>query len=121
MIVKLYKNGGDVNAINEWLCNDLSPWVKFVFQVLLANAVPAITILMTIPHMTDDAYTSCRGEDPDQDFVRFWGRFRDLPQLEYLRRTVSFIDNGFHESPPLQIRPLSFRRINDDLAVKPLR
>lgn len=45
-----------MNAIQTWWNNDLSRWVKFAFLVLLANAVPAFTILMLLPHMTETLF-----------------------------------------------------------------
>ena len=40
------------NKIEQWWDNDQSKMVKFVFLVLLANAVPAFFILMSSPGMT---------------------------------------------------------------------
>ena len=45
-----------MSVLREWWFNDLPTEVKFVFLVLLANAVPAITILMTLPTMTEDLF-----------------------------------------------------------------
>ena len=45
-----------MRKLKLWWNNDLSKGVKFVFLVLLANAVPAIIILMSIPHMTEDFF-----------------------------------------------------------------
>lgn len=45
-----------MDKLKHWWNNDLPKGVKFVFLVLLANAVPAIIILMTIPHMTEDFF-----------------------------------------------------------------
>ncbi len=42
-----------MSMLKRWWFNDLSIGVKGVFLVLLANAVPAIIILMTIPNMTE--------------------------------------------------------------------
>jgi hypothetical protein len=42
-----------MDKLKQWWANDLSVWVKFVFLVLLANALPAITILMTLPNQTE--------------------------------------------------------------------
>jgi hypothetical protein len=42
-----------LNALKAWWLNDLWIGVKFVILVLLANAVPAIIILMSLPHMTE--------------------------------------------------------------------
>lgn len=42
-----------MNWLKEWWNNGLSKSVKFVFLVLLANALPAFIILMTLPGMTD--------------------------------------------------------------------
>ena len=39
--------------IRKWWSNGLSPWVKFVYLVLLANGLPAFVILMSAPAMTD--------------------------------------------------------------------
>ncbi len=45
-----------MNVLRQWWLNDLPTAVKFVFLVLLANAVPAITILMSLPHRTEDFF-----------------------------------------------------------------
>jgi hypothetical protein len=45
-----------MNNLKQWWFNDLSIGVKFVFLVLMANAVPAIIILMSIPHMTESFF-----------------------------------------------------------------
>jgi hypothetical protein len=45
-----------MDKLKLWWNNDLPKGVKFVFLVLLANAVPAIIILMSIPHMTEDFF-----------------------------------------------------------------
>jgi hypothetical protein len=45
-----------MNKLKQWWFNDLSAGVKFVFLVLLANAVPAIIILMSLPGMTEDLF-----------------------------------------------------------------
>ena len=42
-----------MDKVKQWWDNDLPRGVKLVFFVLLANAVPAITILMTIPDRTE--------------------------------------------------------------------
>ena len=42
-----------MNGLKQWWTNDLSIGVKFVFLVLLANAVPAILVLMSLPGKTD--------------------------------------------------------------------
>lgn len=42
-----------MNTLKKWWHNDLPKGVKFVFLVLLANAVPAILILMSLPTMTE--------------------------------------------------------------------
>jgi hypothetical protein len=42
-----------MNKLKQWWSNDLSKWVKFVCLVLLANALPAFIILMSLPRMTD--------------------------------------------------------------------
>jgi hypothetical protein len=42
-----------MNELKHWWSNDLPKGVKFIFLVMLANAVPAITILMLLPHMTE--------------------------------------------------------------------
>ena len=42
-----------MDQLKQWWNNDLSKWVKFVFLVLLANALPAFIILMSVPGMTD--------------------------------------------------------------------
>ncbi|NDJ76548.1 MAG: hypothetical protein GYB65_09850, partial [Chloroflexi bacterium] len=41
-----------MNRIKQWWANDLPIGVKIVFLVLLANAVPAFIILMSLPGMT---------------------------------------------------------------------
>jgi hypothetical protein len=48
--------GGFMDKLKQWWFNDLSAGVKFVFLVLLANAVPAIIILMSLPGMTEDLF-----------------------------------------------------------------
>ena len=45
-----------MNKVKQWWHNDLPIGVKVVFLVLLANAVPAIMILMTIPNRTEDFF-----------------------------------------------------------------
>ena len=45
-----------MNRFKQWWHNPLPVGVKFVFLVLLANAVPAIIILMSIPHLTEDFF-----------------------------------------------------------------
>ena len=45
-----------MELIKQWWDNDLPQGVKVVFFVLLANAVPAITILMSIPGHTEDFF-----------------------------------------------------------------
>jgi hypothetical protein len=45
-----------MSRLREWWFNALPFEVKFVFLVLLANAVPAITILMTLPGRTEDLF-----------------------------------------------------------------
>ena len=45
-----------MNKLKQWWNNDLPKEVKFVFMVLLANALPAIIILMSIPHLTEDFF-----------------------------------------------------------------
>ncbi len=45
-----------MSKIRQWWFNDLSVGVKGVFLVLMANAVPAIIILMTLPHMTETLF-----------------------------------------------------------------
>ena len=42
-----------MDSLKQWWFNDLSRGVKVVFLVLLANAVPAFLILMSLPGMTD--------------------------------------------------------------------
>lgn len=42
-----------MNKLKQWWHNDLPKGVKFVFLVLMANAVPAIIILMTLPGYTE--------------------------------------------------------------------
>jgi hypothetical protein len=45
-----------MSTLKQWWFNDLPTGVKFVFLVLLANAVPAIIILMSVPSMTEDLF-----------------------------------------------------------------
>jgi hypothetical protein len=45
-----------MSRLRAWWDNDLPKEVKFVFFVLLANALPAIIILMSIPHRTEDFF-----------------------------------------------------------------
>ena len=45
-----------MNRLRQWWSNDLPTPVKFVFLALLVNAVPAITILMSIPSRTEDFF-----------------------------------------------------------------
>jgi hypothetical protein len=45
-----------MNELKRWWHNDLPIGVKIVFLLLLANAVPAITILMTLPTMTEQLF-----------------------------------------------------------------
>ncbi len=45
-----------MNKLKQWWSNDLPIPVKVVFLILLANAVPAITILMTLPGMTEELF-----------------------------------------------------------------
>ena len=45
-----------MDKLKQWWANELPVWVKFVFLVLLANAVPAITILMTMPDRTEQLF-----------------------------------------------------------------
>ena len=45
-----------MNKLKQWWGNDLPIGVKFVFLVLLANAVPAILILMSLPTMTETLF-----------------------------------------------------------------
>ena len=42
-----------MERIKQWWLNELSPEVKFVFLVLLANGLPAFIILMSLPGMTE--------------------------------------------------------------------
>lgn len=42
-----------MTIVKQWWSNDLSPHVKFVYLVLLANAMPAFIILMTLPGQTE--------------------------------------------------------------------
>jgi hypothetical protein len=44
------------NKLKQWWFNDLSIGVKFVFLALLANALPAIIILMSVPGMTENLF-----------------------------------------------------------------
>lgn len=45
-----------MELINRWWHNSLPKSVKFVFLVLLLNALPAIIILMTLPDRTEDLF-----------------------------------------------------------------
>jgi hypothetical protein len=45
-----------MNKLKQWWSNDLPTGIKFVFLVLLANAVPAIIILMTLPGHTETLF-----------------------------------------------------------------
>jgi hypothetical protein len=45
-----------MNRLRAWWDNDLPKEVKFVLLVLLANALPAIIILTSIPHRTEDFF-----------------------------------------------------------------
>ncbi len=45
-----------MHRLKQWWNNSLPKPVKFVFLVLLANALPAIIILMSIPNMTEDFF-----------------------------------------------------------------
>ncbi len=45
-----------MNQLRQWWYNTLPIPVKFVFIVLLANALPAISILMTFPHRTEELF-----------------------------------------------------------------
>jgi hypothetical protein len=45
-----------MDSLKLWWNNDLPKGVKVVFLVLLANAVPAIIILMSIPNRTEDFF-----------------------------------------------------------------
>ena len=45
-----------MNTLKQWWNNDLPKEVKFVLFVLLANALPAITILMTLPARTETMF-----------------------------------------------------------------
>ena len=42
-----------MKALKHWWFTGISPWVKLVFLVLLANGLPALIILMTIPSRTE--------------------------------------------------------------------
>ena len=42
-----------MNILKQWWANDLSTHVKLVYLVLLANAVPAFIILMSLPSHTE--------------------------------------------------------------------
>jgi len=42
-----------MSIFKRWWSNDLSPQVKWVYLVLLANALPAFIILMTLPGQTE--------------------------------------------------------------------
>lgn len=45
-----------MNTLKQWWFNDLSPQVKFIFLVLLANGLPAFLILMSLPNMTETLF-----------------------------------------------------------------
>lgn len=45
-----------MSSLRQWWGNDLWIGVKFVFLVLLANALPAIIILMTLPTRTENLF-----------------------------------------------------------------
>ena len=45
-----------MNKLRQWWSNDLPKEVKFVFLALLANAAPAISILMTFPGRTENLF-----------------------------------------------------------------
>jgi hypothetical protein len=45
-----------MSKLKQWWSNDLPIGIKFVFLVLLANAAPAITILMTLPGHTETLF-----------------------------------------------------------------
>lgn len=45
-----------MRTIQSWWHNDLPKGVKLVFFILLANALPAITILMTLPTRTETLF-----------------------------------------------------------------
>jgi hypothetical protein len=48
--------GGVMSIVHRWWNNDLPQGVKVAFFVLLANALPAITILMTLPTKTETLF-----------------------------------------------------------------
>src|SRR6476646_8698812 len=41
-----------IDAVRHWWKSGLSPWVKFVYLVLVANGLPAFIILMLLPGQT---------------------------------------------------------------------
>jgi hypothetical protein len=41
-----------IDAVRHWWKSGLSPWVKFVYLVLVANGLPAFIILMSLPGQT---------------------------------------------------------------------
>lgn len=45
-----------MDTLRKWWMNDLPRGVKVAFAVLLANAAPAITILMTLPRRTEQLF-----------------------------------------------------------------
>lgn len=45
-----------MDRLQQWWNNGLPKPVKFVFLVLLLNALPAISILMTLPGRTEDPF-----------------------------------------------------------------
>jgi hypothetical protein len=48
--------GGTMGTLRQWWHNDLPVGVKIVFMLLLANALPAIIILMTLPARTEQLF-----------------------------------------------------------------
>lgn len=45
-----------MEKLEQWWANDLSTRVKFVLLVLLANGLPAFTILMSLPGETETLF-----------------------------------------------------------------
>ncbi len=45
-----------MNRFLDWWRSGISPWIKLVYLVLMANAVPAFIILMSFPGQTNDLF-----------------------------------------------------------------
>ena len=50
-----------MDRLKQWWNNDLSKWVKVAFLALAANGLPAFTILMTLPGMTERQFIAQYG------------------------------------------------------------